>query len=144
MATPKEIFDKAILIEDGETFIIPCHNEGHMESVRVMLSRQRKMFLENTSTTFDIVIRREKKYDNFLVSLQKVPRITTGMILSADGSMREVSLEPEQNEVPQFAEVRSAEDARIKAKMLEDGYTKEEVDQHLGMRGGDVCEDKAL
>ena len=136
MATTKEIFDKAILIKEGSTFLVPCHNKGHMESTRVMLSRQRKTFLETVSAPYDILISRYVKGDKFFVSLQKVPRLSTGMIIDADGSVEAVDLE-ERSPVEDFVST-AVESERIRAKMLEDGYSEEEINKYLGIEP--VCD----
>ena len=139
MATAKDLFDKALLIDMGSTFVIPCYNKQHMESVRVMLSRQRTIFQNSASVDFDILVSRMTENNKFFVTLKKVPRLSTGMIIGRDGSITEVDLDakdPVEDVVTETIELE-----RVKAKMREDGYSEDEINKQLGIVEGDSCEE---
>ena len=125
MAT-KDIFDKAITLEEGETLLVPCHDTRHQESLRVGLSYQRRTFLDQASADFDIIVSKVRQNNQLFVALRKVPRITSGIIVAEDGTSRPTSLKPE---APIQNEIISA--ARIIAAMRQDGIPEDQIQAYL-------------
>lgn len=125
----KNIFDKAVGINAGETLMVPCHDFRQQESMRVALAHQRRYFLDKSNANFDILVHKKIHDGKPYISISKVPRITTGFIISKDGEVKTTSLEPE----PEDNSVTSGiiELARIRAAMKEDGYTEEQIDEYL-------------
>lgn len=124
----KEIFDKAITLQPDEQLLIPCHDARQQESMRVSLAHQRRYFLSQSGVNFDIVVNKITRDGNPFILLSKKPRINTGLVVSADGSVRTVSLKPTpiSNIVREGIELE-----RIRAAMREDGHSEEEINKFL-------------
>lgn len=124
----KEIFDKAVGLSTDEQLLIPCHDIRQQESMRVSLAHQRRYFLSQSNVNFDIVVNKITRDGNPFLLLSKKPRIDTGIVISADGQLKTVSLKatPVSNLAREALEI-----SRIRAAMLEDGHTEEEIDRFL-------------
>lgn len=124
----KEIFDKAVTIQDGETLLVPCNDLRQQESLRVSLAYHRRLFLDRSAANFDIIIAKVHQEGRAFVSLNKVPRITSGFIISADGQARVTSLKPD----PLSQVGREAlEVSRMRQAMKEDGMSDAEIDAYF-------------
>jgi hypothetical protein len=120
----KEIFDKSLSLEDGETLLVPCIDLRQQESLRVSLAYHRRIFLDRSSANFEILVSKVQQEGRAFVSISKAPRITSGFIVSKDGSTRLTSLKP----TPMSAIARGGlEISRMREAMLEDGMTPEEI-----------------
>jgi hypothetical protein len=138
MTTAKELFDMSLNLQMNETLLIPAYNKGHQESLRVSLSYNRRLFVENTLADYDIIISKLTKNDmgssKYYVKLQKLPRITTGIIIAPDGSMREASLNKD-DPLGRIGDLTTHdENVRIRNAMKEDGYTDNEIDAYLASK----------
>ena len=124
----KEVFDKAVTIQDGETLLVPCNDLRQQESLRVSLAYHRRLFLDRSAANFDIIIGKVHQEGKAFVSLAKVPRITSGFIISANGQARVTSLKPD----PVSSVAREAlEVSRIRQAMVEDGMTEAEIEAYF-------------
>lgn len=124
----KEIFDKAVTIQDGETLLVPCNDLRQQESLRVSLAYHRRLFLDRSAANFDIIIAKVHQEGRAFVSLNKVPRITSGFIISANGQARVTSLKPD----PLSQVGREAlEVSRMRQAMKEDGMSDAEIDAYF-------------
>jgi hypothetical protein len=124
----KDIFDKAISLNEGDQLLIPCHDLRQQESMRVSLAHQRRYFLSNTAVNFDIVVSKVTREGNPFLLLGKKPRLDTGLVVSKDGTVRTVSLRPD----PVTSIARDGlEIERIRAAMLQDGYSEEDINNYL-------------
>jgi hypothetical protein len=120
----KEIFDKSLSLEDGETLLVPCIDLRQQESLRVSLAYHRRLFLDKSSANFEILVSKVQQEGRAFVSISKAPRITSGFIVSKDGSTRLTSLKP----TPMSAIARGGlEISRMREAMLEDGMTPDEI-----------------
>jgi hypothetical protein len=120
----KEIFDKSLSLEDGETLLVPCLDLRQQESLRVSLAYHRRLFLDKSSANFEILVSKVQQEGRAFVSISKAPRITSGFIVSKDGSTRLTSLKP----TPMSAIARGGlEISRMREAMLEDGMTPDEI-----------------
>jgi hypothetical protein len=120
----KEIFDKSLSLEDGETLLVPCLDLRQQESLRVSLAYHRRLFLDKSSANFEILVSKVQQEGRAFVSISKAPRITSGFIVSKNGSTRLTSLKP----TPVSAIARGGlEISRMREAMLEDGMTPEEI-----------------
>ena len=130
----KDIFDLSLTIKMHEQLFVPVHNKQQQESLRVSLSYHRRVFLEQTATDFDIIISKQTKANKHFVCLTKMPRITKGVVVSPDGSTREMSFEdPElQAEEITVGDMECFdEDARIRKAMKEDGFSDAEIEEYF-------------
>jgi hypothetical protein len=130
----KDIFDLSLTIKMHEQMIVPVHNKQQQESLRVSLSYNRRIFLENTNTDFDIIVSKITKGGKPFVCLTKLPRITKGIVVSPDGSTREMSFEDpdmQAEEVIVGTMDDFDEDARIRKAMKDDGYTDTEIEEYF-------------
>ena len=124
----KDIFDRAITLNPGDTLLIPCHDTRQQESMRVSLAYQRRVFLGSAKVGFDIIASKVTKEGKPFISIAKMPRITQGFIISADGGVKTTSLEAD----PITNLAHDAVDmARIKKSMKEDGYSDADIDAYL-------------
>ena len=124
----KEVFDKAVTIQDGETLLVPCNDLRQQESLRVSLSYHRRLFLDRSAATFDIIISKVHQEGRAFISLSKVPRITSGFIISANGEARVTSLKPDP--VSNIAR-EGLEVSRMRQAMKEDGMSDAEIDAYF-------------
>lgn len=129
----KEIFDISLTLKMKEQMLVPVHNKQQQESLRVSLSYNRRMFLESTITDFDIIVSKYSKGEKYFVCLTKMPRITSGVILSPDGSSRTVNFTDKklEEEEIELTPTEYDEDARIKKAMKADGYTDAQIDEYF-------------
>jgi len=126
----KDIFDQALGMNMRDQFLVPVHNKAQQESLRVSLSYNRRLFYESTNVDFEILISKVTRNETHYVVMTKMPRITTGVILSPNGSAKTVSLaEPTQTVLPPA--ITSDVDQRIRKAMEEDGCTPEEIDDYF-------------
>ena len=124
----KEVFDKAISIQDGETLLVPCNDLRQQESLRVSLAYHRRLFLDRSAANFDIIVSKTNQEGRAFISISKVPRITSGFIISQDGTARVTSLKPD----PVSTIGREAlEVSRIRQAMKEDGMSDAEIDAYF-------------
>jgi len=124
----KEVFDKAITLQDGESLLVPCNDLRQQESLRVSLAYHRRLYLDRSSANFDILVSKTHQEGRAFISLAKVPRITSGFIVSKDGTARVTSLKPD----PVSSVAREAlEVSRIRQAMKEDGMSEEEIDDYF-------------
>lgn len=124
----KDIFDKAILLKPGQSLLVPCHDLRQQESLRVGLAIQRRHFLASTDTDFDIISSKVTKAGKPFISLSRLPRITTGFIVSENGEVETTSLIPD----PVSNIGRDALDLnRIRKAMKDDGYSDEQIEAYL-------------
>ena len=124
----KEVFDKAISLQDGETLLVPCNDLRQQESLRVSLAYHRRLFLDRSAANFDIIISKSNQEGRPFIAISKVPRITSGFIISQDGSARVTSLKPD----PVSTIGREAlEVSRIRQAMKEDGMSEEEIEAYF-------------
>lgn len=124
----RDIFDKAVGLAAGEQLLIPCHDARQQESLRVSLAHQRRYFLNQSGVNFDIIVNKISRDGSPYILLTKKPRIDTGLVVSPDGSVKTISLRP----TPINTLTREAlEVERIRAAMLEDGHSEEEIAKFL-------------
>jgi hypothetical protein len=124
----KEIFDKALTLKDDETLLVPCVDLRQQESLRVSLAYHRRIFLDRSSANFEILVSKTQQEGRAFVSICKVPRITSGFIVSKDGSARLTSLKPD----PMSVIARGGmEISRMREAMAEDGMSLEEIDAYF-------------
>jgi hypothetical protein len=134
----KEVFDRAITLKEGETLLVPCHDHRQQESLRVALAYQRRAFLSQADTNFDIISSKVTREGKPFVAISKAPRITTGFVISKDGNISTTSLKP----APGAVDTDIIELARMKAAMKEDGYTDAQLQEHLAGKKvsiNDIC-----
>ena len=124
----KEVFDKAITLQDGESLLVPCNDLRQQESLRVSLAYHRRLYLDRSSANFDILVSKTLQEGRAFISLSKVPRITSGFIVSKDGTARVTSLKPDP--ISQVGR-EALEVSRIRQAMKEDGMTEEEIDNYF-------------
>lgn len=130
----KTIFDLSLGLNMHEQLFVPVFDKRQQESMRVSLSYQRRQFLENTNTDFDIIISKQTKGGKPFVSLTKTPRVTKGIVVSPDGSTREMLFtDPEMQEEEISVDDLDTfdEDARIRKAMEEDGLSAEEIEEYF-------------
>lgn len=128
----KELFDLSLTLKMNEQLLIPVHNLQQQESLRVSLSYNKRKFQESTNVDFEIVVSKVTKKEKYFVSLTKMPRITTGLVISPDGSTRPVSITPDDTyELAEEEIDLTDEDARIRKAMKDDGYTDEQIDEYF-------------
>lgn len=126
----KDIFDQALGMNMRDRFLVPVHNKAQQESLRVSLSYNRRLFYESTNVDFEILISKVTKGETHYVVMTKMPRITSGIILSPDGSAKTVNLaEPTQTVLPPA--VTPDTDQRIRKAMEEDGCSQEEIEDYF-------------
>ena len=125
----KELFDKAVEMDEGKSILIPVHDKGQQDSLRVALSRQRKVYLES-KPPLDIIVSNVTNQSGFFVRLTKVKRITEYVIMSENGETEYHSLDDlESPMIP--PPTASNSDDRIRKLMKEDGYSDEDIEAHL-------------
>lgn len=130
----KDIFDLAMTLKMGEQLFVPTHNKQQQESLRVSLAYNRRVFLEQTLTDYDIIVSKQTRAGKHFVCLSKMPRITKGTVVSPNGTIREVSLEDPElqaEEVIVGSPDDFDEDTRIRKAMKGDGFSDEEIDAYF-------------
>lgn len=128
----KELFDLSVGLNMKEQLLIPVHNKQQQESLRVSLSYNRRLFTLSQDVDFEILISKVTQDDKYFVSLTKMPRITTGLVISPDGTQKSVNIASRpDDETVTVDEDFLDEDARIRKAMKDDGYSQQEIDEYF-------------
>lgn len=68
----KDIFDQAVLLEPGETIVIPTTSPAAMNSLRSALARQRMLWRNAVNPEDDVLIRRVTEGGSTKVIIERV------------------------------------------------------------------------
>jgi ADP-ribose pyrophosphatase YjhB (NUDIX family) len=117
---PRELFQKVLELDPGDTIAVPCGSFEEMETLRVAFYRERKKLSEVSPQAADgISISRVQTTDgDYFVYLKKMTDIPTALVIKADGSIKPLMQIPKVDELE-----------RIVCAMRLDGMTEEDIDK---------------
>jgi len=117
---PRELFQRVIELDPGDTIAVPCGSFEEMETLRVAFYRERKRLSEVSPNAADgISISRTQTEDgNFYVYLKKLTEIPAALVIKADGSIAPLMQTPKIEELE-----------RIICAMRLDGMTEEDIEK---------------
>ncbi len=117
---PRELFQKVLELDPGDTIAVPCGGYEEMETLRVAFYRERKKLSEVSPQAADgISISRAQTDDgNFFVYLKKLTDIPSALVIKADGSVQPL------HTVPKIEELE-----RIVCAMQLDGMSEEDIEK---------------
>ena len=129
----KQVFDEAIELKPGQSILFSTSSRGHMNSLRVLLSRERKRFLERINPEFDIIISTKVISSNYHVIITKSPLPSAPVLISSDGEViktLDMQQQPPVEVVTATAEEMQDKE-RIAALMRQDGISEEEIEDYF-------------
>ena len=139
MTQAKALFDQALSIAPGQRIVITCPTRGQMNSLRVLLSREKANFMAVAFPDFDIVISCRTAGSNYHVILEKALPVPPPIILNPDGTIageaRFISAIPPSAPTPKTEDIQviqPSEKERLIAAMKEDGLSDEEINTYFG------------
>ncbi|MFA5543039.1 MAG: hypothetical protein WDA47_04645 [Bacilli bacterium] len=121
----KSLFDQAVRITPGQSVLVKCQTKGRMNSLRVLLARERKRFMAVAQPDFDLSIRTKIDVSGFYVIIDKIPPMPAPVVIDQAGNIVE-ELAPEQESISTPDTFLLDTDRQI-ALMREDGMTEQEI-----------------
>lgn len=123
----QEVFDQALRLEEGQSLMLECYSRGQMNSLRVLLARERKKFLEKTGgTDSDVLISTRTSGERGYIIVTKGGELSRPVIIDRDGAVIRKA------ELPRLKPQDTHEEERIASLMREDGWSEEAIKEHLG------------
>jgi hypothetical protein len=130
----KEVFDQVVNLKPGQSVLIKALSRGHMNSLRVLLGRERKRFLESVRPDFDIVVATKIIGNNFHVVVTKTSKMEAPIVLSETGEVLgaiDLDKPPEILEPVDPPEEGQQDKKRLAVLMRQDGFSEEEIADYL-------------
>ena len=139
MTQAKTLFDQAISISPGQRIVVTCSTRGQMNSLRVLLAREKANFMAVAFPDFDIVVSCRSAEGRHFVIIEKTEPVPPPVILNPDGTIAgevtSLPSRPPSAPTPKTEDIQviqPSEKERLIAAMKEDGLSEEEINTYFG------------